>query len=157
MIELQQNKAKNGTYCIYGMYWRSGFMQDCGNSIAEALELPQSCTMPWTCLHCCTLLHKLTRTGSGPWFNIRMSSYQYRKSHCGDKTVIRLSYLHNGISYTDKMICFNWIRAQDLISRLLQINEITLILFDRFLVTHLWWNLAVARSGVILIVALIWL
>ena len=32
-----------------------------------------------------------------------MSSYQYRKSHCGDKTVVRSSYLHNGISYTGKM------------------------------------------------------
>ena len=29
---------------------------------------------------------------------IKMSSYQYRESHCGDKTVIRSSYLHNGIS-----------------------------------------------------------
>ena len=25
----------------------------------------------------------------GPWFNIKMSSYQYRKSHCWDKTVVR--------------------------------------------------------------------
>ena len=25
----------------------------------------------------------------GPWFNIKMSSYWYRKSHCGDKTVVR--------------------------------------------------------------------
>ena len=39
----------------------------------------------------------------GPWFNIKLSSYQYRKSHCGDKTVVRSSYLHNGISYTGKM------------------------------------------------------
>ena len=31
------------------------------------------------------------------------SSYQYRKSHCGDKTVVRSSYLHNGISYTGKI------------------------------------------------------
>ena len=23
----------------------------------------------------------------GPWFNIKMSSYQYRKSHCGDKMI----------------------------------------------------------------------
>ena len=38
----------------------------------------------------------------GPWFNMKMSSYQYRKSHCGDKTVVRSSYLHNGISYTCK-------------------------------------------------------
>ena len=37
---------------------------------------------------------------TGPWFNIKTSSYQYRKSHCGDKTILRQSYLHNGISYT---------------------------------------------------------
>ena len=29
-------------------------------------------------------------------------SYQCRKSHCGDKTIVRPSYLHNGISYTGK-------------------------------------------------------
>ena len=40
-----------------------------------------------------------------------MSSYLYRKSHCGDKTVIRSSYLHNGISYTGKMTSLYWIRA----------------------------------------------
>ena len=45
----------------------------------------------------------------GPWFNIKMSSYQYRKSHCGDKTVVRSSYLHNGISYTGKMTSLYWI------------------------------------------------
>ena len=48
----------------------------------------------------------------GPWLNIKMTSYQYRKSHCGDKTIWRLSYLHNGISYTSKMISLYWIRAQ---------------------------------------------
>ena len=49
----------------------------------------------------------------GPWFNIKMSSYQYRKSHCGDKTILRPSYLHNGISYTGKMMSFYWIGAQN--------------------------------------------
>ena len=44
-------------------------------------------------------------------FNIKMSSYQYRKSHCGDKTVVRSSYLHNGIFYTGKTTFLNWIRA----------------------------------------------
>ena len=39
----------------------------------------------------------------GPWFNVKMSSYQYRKSRCGDKTAVRSSYLHNGISYAGKM------------------------------------------------------
>ena len=48
----------------------------------------------------------------GPWFNIKMSSYQYRESHCGDKTVVRSSYLHNEISYTGKMTSLYWIGAQ---------------------------------------------
>ena len=46
---------------------------------------------------------------SGPWFNKKMPTYQYRKSYCGDKTVVRSSYLHNGISYTGKMASFYWI------------------------------------------------
>ena len=45
------------------------------------------------------------------WFNITMPSYQYRKSHCGDKTILRPCYLHNGISYTSKMTPLYWIRA----------------------------------------------
>ena len=43
-----------------------------------------------------------------------MSSYQYRKSHCGDKTVVRSSYLHNGNSYSGKMTSLYWISPQDL-------------------------------------------
>ena len=46
---------------------------------------------------------------SGGWSNKKMSSYQYRKFHCGDKTVARSSYLHNRISYTGKMASFCWI------------------------------------------------
>ena len=48
---------------------------------------------------------------TGPWFNIKMTSYQYRKSHCGDKTILRPSYLHNGISYTGKTTYLYWIRC----------------------------------------------
>ena len=51
------------------------------------------------------------RQEPGPRFNIKMTSYQYRKSHCGDKTILRPSYLHNGISYTGKMTSLYWIRA----------------------------------------------
>ena len=50
-------------------------------------------------------------TEAGSWFNIKMSSYQYRKPHGGDKTVVRSSYLHNGISYTGKMLSLYWIRV----------------------------------------------
>ena len=48
----------------------------------------------------------------GGWFNIKMPSYEYRKSHCGDKTILRPSYLHNGISCTGKTTSLYWIRAQ---------------------------------------------
>ena len=41
-----------------------------------------------------------------------MSSYQYRISHCGDKTVLRPSYLHKGISYTGKTTSLYWIEVQ---------------------------------------------
>ena len=43
---------------------------------------------------------------SSPGPNIKMTSYQYRKSHCGDKTFLRPSYLHNRISYTGKISSF---------------------------------------------------
>ena len=49
-------------------------------------------------------------------FSIKMSSNQYRKSHCGDKRILRPSYLHNGISYTGKTASLYWIRPQVLFS-----------------------------------------
>ena len=60
------------------------------------------------CWNCNQVRKQLTPKNPGPWFNIKMSSYQYRKSHCGDKTVVRSSYLHNGISYTGKMTSLYW-------------------------------------------------
>ena len=48
-----------------------------------------------------------------------MPSYQYRKSHCWDKTMLRPSYLHNGISYTGKMTSLYWIGAQAWITHIL--------------------------------------
>ena len=47
----------------------------------------------------------------GPQLIIKMSSFPYWKSHCGDKTIARSSYLHNGISYTGKMSSLYLIRA----------------------------------------------
>ena len=55
-------------------------------------------------------------SGTGPRFNIKMTSYWYRKSHCGHKTILRPSYLHNGISYTGKTTSLYWIRALNLIT-----------------------------------------
>ena len=52
------------------------------------------------------------KKNAGPWFNVKMSSYQYRKSHCEDKTAVRSSYLHNGISYGGKMSSLYWTNPQ---------------------------------------------
>ena len=38
-----------------------------------------------------------------------MLSYQYKKFHCGDKTILWLSSLHNVISYTGNTASFYWI------------------------------------------------
>ena len=63
------------------------------------------------CIYVRKLGYHWFRWWSGGWFNIKMTSYQYRNSHCGDKTILRSSYLHNGISHTGKMTSLYWIRA----------------------------------------------
>ena len=63
---------------------------------------------------------------AGARLNIKMTFYQYRKSHCGDKTVIRSSYLHNGISYIGEMSSLYWIRAE-------RINPLTCVTLSRML------------------------
>ena len=84
--------------------------------------IPQSTILLQKCARICTFLSQncalwdigMVHCGicaPGPWFNINMSSYQYRKSHCGDKTILRPSYLHNGISYTGKTTSLYWIGA----------------------------------------------
>ena len=62
-------------------YYRSG--------VRRYQSQPSPVVWPGTLLKC------------GTRFNIKMS-FQHGKCHCGDKTVIRSSYLHNGISYTGK-------------------------------------------------------
>ena len=59
----------------------------------------------------------ISRWSTGPRLNIKISSYCYRTSHCGDKTVVRSSYLHNRISYTGKIFILNqppdwWMKEQ---------------------------------------------
>ena len=53
----------------------------------------------------------------GGWNNIKMSSSQYRKYHYGDKTILRPSYLHNGIPYTGKMISLYSIGALEMATK----------------------------------------
>ena len=63
------------------------------------------------------IISNIQRKSPGAWFNIKTTSYQCKKSHCGDKTILRPSYLHNGIPYTGKMSSLYWIRAPRAISQ----------------------------------------
>ena len=67
-------------------------------------------TLRGCCLFCCLVISSIF-VALGGRFNKKISSYQYRKSHCGDKTILRPSYLHNGISYTGKTTSLYWIRV----------------------------------------------
>ena len=79
------------------------FQMSCEESILEVWDIFLSVlSLVMFQLKCCP----------GPWFNIKMSSYQYRKSHCGNKTILWPSYLHNGISYTGKTTSLYWIGDQ---------------------------------------------
>ena len=108
-------------YLVWNKEYIDGLVQDCSISSALALEILQSCTEPSIYAgkirgyagKFVNVKMILVVTQPGPWFNIKIPSYQYRKFHCGDKTVVRSSYLHNGISYTCKMTSLYWIRAQD--------------------------------------------
>ena len=51
---------------------------------------------------------RLWQAKPGAWFHINMPSFQYRKS---DKTILRPSYLHNGISYTGETTSLYWIKS----------------------------------------------
>ena len=44
----------------------------------------------------------------GGWFNIKIASYQYRKSYYGHRMILRPSYLCSGISYTGKTASWYW-------------------------------------------------
>ena len=74
---------------------------------------------------------------SGSWFNIKMSSYQYRKSHCGDKTILRPSYLFNGISYTGKRTSFYSIRNH-IIRCYMSSQGHNVVINTESLVEHAW-------------------
>ena len=66
--------------------------------------------------HHTKLMHKPGVWSQRGSFNIKIRSYKYRKSYCTDKTIIILSYLHNGISYPGNMtsciVTNPWCRVQ---------------------------------------------
>ena len=56
------------------------------------------------------------------WFNTTRPSYQYRRLHCGDKTVTISFHLHIGITYTGRTIYQCWKGTLYLWARLVNIT-----------------------------------
>ena len=96
------------------------------SNLLELIAQTQYCTMT-TCQFWCHLLLRLhlkcfiTRriTWQPSWAQFSWDLIQYKdvilpikKSHCTDKTVVRWSYLHNGISYTSKRTSSYWTNLQ---------------------------------------------
>ena len=52
---------------------------------------------------------KLWSSNCRPWRNIKTLSYQYMKSQCEDKTIVRSSYLRNRNSYAGDVTSLYWI------------------------------------------------
>ena len=92
--------------------------QDCRHFMISMLSASKSLNQTIKLLVGCHNSHKMPPFwicergwSPGGWINIKMPSYQSRKYHCGDKTILRPSYLHNGISYTGKTTSLYWIGA----------------------------------------------
>ena len=99
-------------------------------------------------------LQLIWRSGNRRWMDtraliqyIKISSYQYRKSHCGDKTVVRSSYLHNGISFTGKMSSLYWIGTHDDIMSSDSFNMDLLLFGVKFLVYVAFCGMFTTFSG----------
>ena len=76
----------------------------------------------------------------GPDTIKNMSSYQYRKSHCGGKMAIRSSFLHNGNFYTGKMTSIYPINSQDGFQKHMGATH-KLCKHTELFITYLWWSI----------------
>ena len=65
----------------------------------------------------------LVSVGPGPRFSIKMTSYQYRKSHCGDKTVVFILIQGPGALFINNMIQIQW-KIHFLVTHFLAIKSV---------------------------------
>ena len=65
----------------------------------------------WIIIYILFKKYCISASSFGGWLNIKMPSFQYRKSHCSDNAVLLSSYPYNGIPYTGKTASLYWIRA----------------------------------------------
>ena len=88
------------------MHWLA-FMGICNGLCIFILEIIRNESIKYNSLSC-VIIYRFRKYGtdiSGYWIKIDILSHQYRKSHCGDRTVIKSFYLYNGISILVRWYC----------------------------------------------------
>ena len=92
--------SETGPRCRHSLFQHS---KNVLTYMSVYFPLPEEYVCISTCRQLCQHLDMFAyMSASGGWINIKMPSNQYRKSHSGDKTILRPSYLDNGISYTGR-------------------------------------------------------
>ena len=97
---------------------------------------------------------------SGPWFNIKMPPYQYIKSHCEDKMVIRFHITH--LSYpsfvTFLLNAIQYHGILDIIIKFCIFSRVAYVVFQTKLCQnslawhfYLWWDTSSLSSMMLLI------
>ena len=81
-----------------------------------------------------------------PGFKIKMSSNQYRKCHCGNKPLLRSSYLYNGNSYTGKSASICWISSWHEIAWLGCLVIIITMSFHQYRKSYCWDKMVLRPS-----------
>ena len=87
--------------------------------LSKLMNKQSNCQTPWHSREGSKVLAMFRCPGD--WFNIKMPVYQYRETYCRDKTILRPSYNHNGISYTGETSLY-WNSGLFFIYTLTEIN-----------------------------------
>ena len=86
---------------------------------------------------------------SGGWLSIKMPSNQYSNSHYGYKTILRLSYLHNGNSYSGKNDICMLNQGAGVAYMEIRVRELGYPHFRQYIIgcyQNQWWTIANLHS-----------
>ena len=114
MLKIRRSREHRNphTWETQSWYWGGTLVPSLDRFINSQLAIPKMAHPLLLSCHSQSTLYNIIipRSNNFPlWFNIKIPSDPYTKSHCGDKMILRPSYLHNGISYTGKMASLHWI------------------------------------------------
>ena len=94
LLHLDSNLIK---VCSLGACWQE--IIGSGHGLAQNRKQAITCTNddPVFFIDTCITRPQWVNEMASGWFNIKMPSYQYRNSRCGDKMILWPSYLHDDV------------------------------------------------------------